>query len=144
MISDIRAERMLDDTLEKDYEYLRHLMGRREIIVNEIMKANSRHRGPGTPGYRDLGGDGTPPTRQAGPPPLSGEAFGKEAGSRHRGPGTPGYHELDGERPLPPASRAPDARRLARAYGPPEGEGFETGGASTCATQKEAGSGVDH
>ena len=104
MISDIRAGRLVDDTMERHFEYLRHLKGRREIIVNEIQKANSRHRGPGTPGYRDL----------------------------------------DGERPLPPASRAPDARRLAKAYGPPEGEGLETGGASACATQKGAGSGVDH
>ena len=94
MIADIRAGRLVDDTMERHFEYLRHLKGRREIIVNEIQKANSRHRGPGTPGY----------------------------------------HELGGERPLPPASRAPS----------PEGEGFETGGASTCATQKEAGSGVDH
>ena len=74
MISDIRAERMLDDTLEKDYEYLRHLMGRREIIVNEIMKANSRHRGPGTPGYRDLGGERPLPPASRVPSPTRNRA----------------------------------------------------------------------
>lgn len=60
MIADIRAGKLVDDTLVSDYEYLRHLMGRREIIVNEIMLAGSRHRGPGMPGYHDLdgGGDG--------------------------------------------------------------------------------------
>lgn len=59
MISDIRAGKLVDDTMERHFEYLRHLKGRREIIVNEIQKANSRHRGPGTPGYHDLGnGDG--------------------------------------------------------------------------------------
>ena len=31
--------------------------------------------------------------------------------------------EAKGERPLPSASQTPDARRLARAFGPPEGEG---------------------
>lgn len=58
MIADIRAGRLVDDTLPNDYDYLRTLMGRREVIVNEIMLANSRHRGPGTPLYRDMGGDG--------------------------------------------------------------------------------------
>ena len=54
MIADIRAGKLYDDTLAQDFDFLRHLMGRREIIVNEIAKANSRHRGPGTPGYREL------------------------------------------------------------------------------------------
>ena len=64
MIADIRVGRLLDDTLVADYNYLRTLMGRREVIVNEIMKLGSRHRGPGTPGYIELdrrngeGGDG--------------------------------------------------------------------------------------
>ena len=31
---------------------------------------------------------------------------------------------LEGERPLPPPSGAPDARKLARAFGPPKGEGL--------------------
>ena len=55
MIADIRANKLIDDTLERDYDYIRHLMGRREIIVNEIMLANSRHRGPGRPLYCELG-----------------------------------------------------------------------------------------
>ena len=56
MIADIRAGRLVDDTLARHYDYLRHLMGRREVIVNEIRLENSRHRGPGTPYYHDLGG----------------------------------------------------------------------------------------
>ena len=55
MIADIRANKLIDGTLERDYDYIRHLMGRREIIVNEIMLANSRHRGPGTALYKELG-----------------------------------------------------------------------------------------
>jgi len=54
MISDLRAGKLYDDTLARDFDFLRHLMGRREIIVNEIARANSRHRGPGTPGYREF------------------------------------------------------------------------------------------
>ena len=57
MIADIRAGKLVDDTLVTDFNYLRTLMGRREVIVNEIMK-HDRHKGPGTPGYHDLGGDG--------------------------------------------------------------------------------------
>lgn len=53
MIADIRAGRLLDDTLPNDYAYMRTLMGRREVIVNEIIKYD-RHRGPGTPGHIDL------------------------------------------------------------------------------------------
>lgn len=58
MIADIRAGKLVDDTMERHYNYLRHLMGRRAVIVGEIRQANSRHRGPGTPGYHDLGGAG--------------------------------------------------------------------------------------
>ena len=80
IIADVHAGKLLDDTMERHFDYLRHLMGRREIIVNEIMKLSSRHRGPGTPGYIDLGGKANPSTAFGGPPPLSGEAMGKEAG----------------------------------------------------------------
>ena len=55
MIEDIHKRSLVDDTLPRDYDNIRHLMGRREIIVNEIMLANGAHRGPGTPLYRDLG-----------------------------------------------------------------------------------------
>lgn len=55
IIADVHAGKLLDDTMERHFDYIRHLMGRREIIVNEIMKY-SRHKGPGTPGYIDLGG----------------------------------------------------------------------------------------
>lgn len=54
MIADIRAGKLLDGTLDGDFAYLRTQMGRREVIVNEIMKYD-RHKGPGTPGYHDLG-----------------------------------------------------------------------------------------
>lgn len=60
MIADAQSGKLLDDTLVRDYEYIRHLMNRREIIVNEIMRLNSRHRGPGTPGYVDLDGGRNP------------------------------------------------------------------------------------
>lgn len=55
MIADIRAGKLVDDTLPNDYAYLRTLMGRRAVIVGEILLANSRHRGPGTPHYKELG-----------------------------------------------------------------------------------------
>lgn len=54
MSADIRARRLVDDTLERDMDWLRHLMGRREIIVNEILLRNGPHRGPGTPLYREI------------------------------------------------------------------------------------------
>ena len=79
IIADVHAGKLLDDTMERHFDYIRHLMGRREIIVNEIMKYN-RHKGPGTPGYRDLGGQENPSTAYGGPPPLLGEAMRKEAG----------------------------------------------------------------
>ena len=55
MIGDIKAGRLLDDTLPNDWEYIRHLMGRREVIVNEIDRHNGGHRGPGTPRYTQIG-----------------------------------------------------------------------------------------
>lgn len=53
MLADLRAggRKLVDDTLVNDMNYLRHLMGRREIIVHEIMLRDSRHRGPGTALY---------------------------------------------------------------------------------------------
>ena len=58
MIADLKAERLVDDTLSRDFDQLRHLMGRREILVNEILLRGSRHRGPGMPLYREMGGGG--------------------------------------------------------------------------------------
>lgn len=55
MIGDIKAGRLLDDTLPNDWEYIRHLMGRREVIVNEIDRHVGAHRGPGTPRYTQIG-----------------------------------------------------------------------------------------
>lgn len=57
MIADIRAGRLVDDTLPNDWDYIRHLMGRREVIVNEILRLNGPHRGPGTPLYTEIGGN---------------------------------------------------------------------------------------
>lgn len=53
MLADLRAGRLIDDTLPNHMNYLRHLMGRREVIVGEILARSSRHRGPGTPLYRE-------------------------------------------------------------------------------------------
>lgn len=60
MIADARAGKLVDDTLPRDYDFIRHLMGRRELIVNEIMLAGKRHRGPGTALYREIGSEGKP------------------------------------------------------------------------------------
>lgn len=59
MIRDVRAGKLMDDTLPNHYAFIRGLMGRREVIVNEILKQNGTHRGPGTPLYREMGGKGT-------------------------------------------------------------------------------------
>lgn len=48
MIDDIRAGKLYDDTMEADFRFLTHLMGRHEILVNELRKHERRHRGPGT------------------------------------------------------------------------------------------------
>ena len=58
MIADIDAGRLVDDTLDKDYGYIRHLMGRREVIVGNILRMNGSFRGPGTALYTDLDGRG--------------------------------------------------------------------------------------
>ena len=54
MLADLRAGKLIDDTLPADMDHLRHLMGRREVIVHEILLRSQRHRGPGTPLYRQL------------------------------------------------------------------------------------------
>lgn len=41
---DIDQRKLEDDTLENDFAFLRHLMGRREVIVNEIRLARGGHR----------------------------------------------------------------------------------------------------
>lgn len=47
------------DGLEKQFDFLRHLMGRREQLLMEIRMHTGAHRGPGTPGYVQIGRDGT-------------------------------------------------------------------------------------
>lgn len=56
MAADVEAGRLVDDTLPRDMDFLRHLMGRREIIVGELLALQGRHRGPGTALHRELGG----------------------------------------------------------------------------------------
>ena len=56
MIADLKAARLTDNALDRDFDQLRHLMGRREILVNEIRLRSSRHRGPGTPTYTPIDG----------------------------------------------------------------------------------------
>lgn len=55
MIAHIREGLLVDDTLANDFNYLRHLMGRREVIVNEIVMRQGGHRGPGMPFYTEIG-----------------------------------------------------------------------------------------
>ena len=38
MIADARAGRLVDDTLVQDYNYIRHLMGRRDVLRWELEK----------------------------------------------------------------------------------------------------------
>lgn len=54
MIADIQAGKLYDDTLARDFDFLRHLMGRREILIEAMRAHTSRHRGPEMPGYREL------------------------------------------------------------------------------------------
>jgi len=96
MIADIRAGKLWDDTMAGHFEYLRHLKGRWECIVGEIRKENSRHRGPGMPGYVDLDrgkGQGLsqrqgphPPATQA-PSPTQSESFRAEGKAFGEGSG---------------------------------------------------------
>lgn len=59
MIDDIRAGKLYDDTMEEDFRFLRHLMGRHEVLVGELRKHESRHRGPGTVEFEETGGTDT-------------------------------------------------------------------------------------
>ncbi len=54
MINDIKNGRLLDDTLVKDFDHLRHLMDRRDELARQIRLHTGPHRGPGTPGYREI------------------------------------------------------------------------------------------
>jgi len=58
MTEHARTGNLIDDTLERDYDFLRHLMGRRILIRDEIMRLRGPHRGPGTAGYEELGNRG--------------------------------------------------------------------------------------
>lgn len=51
MLRDLRAGKIEGDELVKNYDFLRHLMGRREQLLIEIRMHTGALRGPGTPGY---------------------------------------------------------------------------------------------
>lgn len=56
MIRDIRAGRLYDDTMRRDFGNIRALMGRHDVLTNDMREHTGPHRGPGTPGYREIGG----------------------------------------------------------------------------------------
>lgn len=59
MAQDVYAGRVEGDKLDKDFAFVRHLMGRRDQLLAEIRLHTGAQRGPGTPGYVQMGRDGT-------------------------------------------------------------------------------------
>lgn len=59
MLREVAEGRVEGDKLEKDFDFLRHLMGRREQLLQEIRLHTGAQRGPGTPGHVRIGRDGT-------------------------------------------------------------------------------------
>lgn len=55
MIRDIRAGRVYDDTMRSDFANIRALMGRHDVLTNDLRENVGPHRGPGTPGFEALG-----------------------------------------------------------------------------------------
>ena len=55
MIRDIRAGHIYDDTMKRDFANIRALMGRHDVLTNDLRDNVGPHRGPGTPGYEALG-----------------------------------------------------------------------------------------
>lgn len=56
MLRDLRAGKIEGDELEKNFRFVRHLMGRREQLLTEIKMHTGGLRGPGTPGYVSMYG----------------------------------------------------------------------------------------
>lgn len=54
MLADLRAGRVENDLMEQDFEVLRREMARHADLTNRLRAAQGPHRGPGTPGYRDI------------------------------------------------------------------------------------------
>lgn len=55
MIRDIKAGRIYDGTMQNDFANIRTLMGHHDVLNHELWLHVGPHRGPGTPGYRELG-----------------------------------------------------------------------------------------
>ena len=56
MAGHILAGRLVEGVIEQDFDFLRHLMGRRALIVTELHRQRGSLRGPGTPGHIKIGG----------------------------------------------------------------------------------------
>lgn len=54
MINDIRDGKLIDDTLVKDFDHIRHLMDRRDELARQIRLHTGPHRGPETVGHREI------------------------------------------------------------------------------------------
>ena len=54
MIRHIREGRLYDDTLRQDFDGLRHMIGRHDVLITDLQIQQGPHRGPGTAGYREI------------------------------------------------------------------------------------------
>lgn len=54
MIKDIKAGNIYDDTMRRDFAMIHHLIGRHDVLTTELRANVGPHRGPGTPGYREI------------------------------------------------------------------------------------------
>ena len=54
MIRDIRAGKFYDDTMRRDFDNLRALMGRHDVLTTDLWDNVGPHRGPGTPNYKEI------------------------------------------------------------------------------------------
>ena len=55
MIRDIRDGNIYDGTMQRDFGNIRALMNRHDALTTDLQLHVGPHRGPGTPGYRELG-----------------------------------------------------------------------------------------
>ena len=55
MIKDIKDGNIYDDTMRRDFDAIRHMIGRHDVLTTELRANVGPHRGPGTPGFRELG-----------------------------------------------------------------------------------------
>lgn len=54
MIKDIREGKIYDGTMRRDFAFLAHLIGRHDVLTNELRANVGPHRGPDTPNYHEL------------------------------------------------------------------------------------------